>query len=157
MNRKTKSWILFFTAVAVGAVIAWSALGDRGASPAAVDQPSTVADLLGPALSGGKPLVIVLTYNADCCESTKQYFARHREMAEEMEQSYQGRVSFIWLDIALYDKLDRSGLKKLAQDYQIKAIPAIIVLDGNGAVAGRYEGIPDDTVIRETLDKLVNG
>ncbi|MDI6709087.1 MAG: hypothetical protein QMC81_11370 [Thermoanaerobacterales bacterium] len=156
MKQRKWLWVAVILAVAVVAAIG-SLRGDRAATVPEGGERGRVADLVEPALQSGRPVALVLTYQADCCESTRRFFAEHRAAVESLERAYGQKISFVWVDVALYNETDRRGLQKLARDFQVTAIPALVIVDGAGGTVGKFEGQLDETEARGLLDRLVAG
>lgn len=76
---------------------------------------------------------------------------------ESLERAYGQKISFVWVDVALYNETDRRGLQKLARELQVTAIPALVIVDGAGGTVGKFEGQLDEAEARKVLDRLVAG
>ena len=68
---------------------------------------NNLIDLVNESLTPGKAAVLVFTYNADCCPSTKEYFEKHKAVVRNLEQKYSAKANFIWIDIAYYNEKDK--------------------------------------------------
>ncbi|MEW6172275.1 MAG: thioredoxin fold domain-containing protein [Bacillota bacterium] len=148
--------VLLLAALLAGAKLLRDARADNTRAPEGL-QSGKVADLLAPALKQKRPVALVLTYDAECCETTRDFFARHRAGVKRIQQRYSDKVSFVWLDIAVYDQSDRSGLNKLGRDYGVTSVPALLLLDGAGKLAAKFEGELDEQAVRDALDRLTRG
>lgn len=183
MNKKTRS-ILLIVLFLVVAVIAsrplWLSEGSsgktavssqnsqgggdksgiQGASPQPADKALTGSGLSGmvnEALVKGRPAVLVFTYNADCCPSTKEFFEKHRAVVKSLEQKYSPKANFVWIDVALYGETDKEGLLGIAKKYGVTAIPAVVLIDSKGNPNSVIPGELNEKSIDAKLEGLVKG
>lgn len=90
--------------------------------------------------SGLSAKALVFTYNADCCESTRQFFDQHRNSVKELENKYGNRVQFTWYDVAVKDEVYQKEVLEAANKAGVQNIPAFVVLDAKGNVLTRQIG-----------------
>ena len=82
----------------------------------------------------------MFTYNADCCETTRQFFDQHRNSVKELENKYGNRVQFTWYDVAVKDDTYQKEMLEVAKKVGVQNIPAFVVLDGSSNVLTRQIG-----------------
>jgi len=109
------------------------------------------------ALGKDKPAVLVFTYNADCCESTKEYLEKHSAIAKSLEQKYSSRINFVWIDVALYNEVDKEVLFSIAKKYGVTGIPALVLIDSKGQPAPLIIGELNEKATADKLEGLVKG
>ncbi len=93
-----------------------------------------------PVNSGPPAKALVFTYNADCCESTRQFFEQHRNSVKDFENKYGNHVQFTWYDVAVKSEEYQNEVMAAAKRVGIKNIPAFVVMDVNGTVLTRQIG-----------------
>lgn len=72
---------------------------------------------------------------------------RMHPMFERLAEKYRGKINFIQIDI---DQLD-----KVSQKYEVRGIPAFILLNKEGREADRLVGSQEEYVIEGALNKLI--
>ena len=128
---------------------------DPEAGAGATDSVS-LTKLLDDSFAAGQPVVVVLTYNADCCETTKEFFDKHRTTAGELEKKYSNKVKFAWIDIAVYDQLEHDKLMEVAQEFKVDSIPALVLLDKNRKVINSWIGELNRDEVDQAIAKAVS-
>jgi thiol-disulfide isomerase/thioredoxin len=105
--------------------------------------------------NSGLPVeALVFTYNANCCESTRQFFEQHRKAVQELENKYGRLVKFTWYDVAVEDKEEQKKLLEAAKKAGIKNIPAFVVLDQNGNVLLKQIGQLEINEVKKVFERL---
>lgn len=136
-----------------------SAPGNGGTDTQKPDEkagPATgLANMVNAALGKNEPAVLVFTYNADCCPSTKEFFDKHRAAVKKLEQNYASGANFVWIDVALYDRVDRDALMEVANKYGVTAIPAVVLIDAKGKPLPVMMGELDEKAASDKLAGLV--
>lgn len=122
-----------------------------------VENKSSLVDLVNGSLTPRKPAVLVFTYNADCCPSTKEYFEKHKAVVRNIEQKYSTKANFVWIDIAYYEEKDKEGLMSVAKKYDVSAIPALVLIDSKGIPQPVILGEIDEKQVEAKMEGLVKG
>ncbi len=183
MNKKTRTLlliILFLVVAVVGSRSLWqgeSAAGKTAVSgeqnPGSGDNPSNkgsssqpaeeasagsgLPDTVGSAVGEGRPVVLVFTYNADCCPSTKEFFEKHRAVVKRLEQKFSPKANFVWIDVAFYGETDNEGLLGITKKYGVTAIPAVVLIDAKGNPNSVIPGELNEKSVDAKLEGLVKG
>ncbi len=135
--------------------------GDPAVSSSSTSSPSSAQEnldnLVAGALNGKKPAMLVFTYEADCCPSTREYFNQHKLTVQELESKYKHYVNFAWIDVAFYQETERRALMKLAKKYSVASIPAVILIGKDGQASSPIIGEIDSDEMDKQLQRLVNG
>lgn len=118
---------------------------------------NSLVDLVNGALAKGKSAVLVFTYNADCCPGTKEYFEKHKAVVRNIEQKYSAKANFVWIDIAYYEEKDKEGLMSVAKKYDVRAIPALVLIDSKGNPQPVILGEIDEKQVGAKMEGLVKG
>lgn len=120
----------------------------------------TGAAQAGPAAAGagsvgGLPArVLVFTYNADCCEATRQFFDLHRDSVQVLEKKYGNVVEFKWYDVANRDEVYQKELLEAAKKAEVTNIPAFVVLDHSGNVLSKQIGQLKEDEVNKVFEGL---
>ncbi|MBM7855858.1 thiol-disulfide isomerase/thioredoxin [Desulfohalotomaculum tongense] len=134
--------------------------GDLAASSSSSANPvparDTLDSLLTGVLNGKKPAVLVFTYDADCCPSTREFFDQHKQAVQTLERKYKNYINFVWIDIAFYQETEREALMKLAQKYAIASIPAVVLIGKDGKAVPPIVGELDPAELDKQLQGLVS-
>lgn len=85
---------------------------------------------------------VVVTYGTLYCSKCRLLSA----MFKQLEQDYEGKVSFVSVDV--------SAELGLAERYGIVALPVIQIWQ-SGAIYSRFDGVALKTVIADDLDSLL--
>lgn len=101
--------------------------------------------------------MLVFTYDADCCSSTKEYFEKHRTAVKSLEQKYSAEVNFVWIDVARYGEAEKDSLVSIAKKYGVSAIPALVLIDAKGKPLPAVFGEINEKTIAGKLEGLVSG
>nr|WP_281246352.1 thioredoxin family protein [Desulfoscipio geothermicus] len=104
----------------------------------------------------GKPVAVILTYDADCCPDTKKFFDEHRATTQEIEKKYGEKVSFAWIDIAIYDQLEHDKLMEVAEELNVNSVPAVVLLDNNRKVIKSWIGELNQEEVSQAIEQVVN-
>ncbi len=118
---------------------------------------SALSDIVNAAIGKGKSAVLVFTYDADCCPSTKEYFEKHRTAVKGLEQKYSAKVNFVWIDVARYGETEKDSLVSIAKKYGVSAIPALVLIDAKGEPLPAVLGEINEKTIAGKLEGLVKG
>jgi len=116
----------------------------------------TLTQLLDSSFATGKPVAVVLTYDADCCPDTKEFFDEHRTTTQEIEKKYREEVSFAWIDIAIYDQLEHDKLMEVAEELNVNSVPALVLLDNNRKVIKSWIGELNQEEVSQAIEQVVN-
>lgn len=113
-------------------------------------------ELISKNINEEKPAVLVFTYEADCCPSTREYFDRHKQTVQELESKYKNYVNFTWIDIAFYQETEREALMELANKYSVTSIPALVLVGKDGQADAPIVGEIDASGVDKQLQSLVS-
>lgn len=183
MNKKTRTLlliILFLVVAVVGSRSLWQGEsaagktavsgeqskggGDNPANNGSSSQPagkasagSGLTDTVSGAVGKGRPVVLVFTYNADCCPGTKEFFEKHSAAVKRLEKKYSAGVGFIWIDVAHYSEVDEKGLISTAKKYGVSGIPFVVLIDAKGNPISVFPGELNEKSVDARLEGLVKG
>ncbi len=73
-----------------------------------------------------------------------------RPHVEAMETKYKGQIAFWKIDT------DNLASRRLVREYEVVAIPLVVLLDANGKVVLRLEGYRDEAELDEALQYLLS-
>lgn len=124
---------------------------DSSAKPHLELHDITVAD----AIASGKPSVVAFVTPAFC--QTRFCGPVLNDVVVPVQQQYQGRVHVIHIepyDLAAARKGTLTTVQA-ARDWNLRIEPFIAVLDGQGRVAAKFEGIIDLAEVKQAVDAVL--
>ncbi len=125
---------------------------DTSATPIAEMHNMTIAD----AVTSGKPTVIVFATPAFCvsqiCGPTKQ-------IVDDLYAAYKGQANFIHVEPYNIEQA-RSGqglnpLPFITDEWGLESEPWVFIVDGDGLIAGKYEGVVSYEELQAALESLL--
>lgn len=105
--------------------------------------------------NSGKPSVAVITYDADCCPGTKQFFVEYKETVELILLGYGNEISSMFINYGDVPVGEAENLQSIIQENGVLVIPAILILDKQGDVVHLVEGpfLEDD--VKRMIDEVL--
>ncbi|SHK12635.1 Thioredoxin [Geosporobacter subterraneus DSM 17957] len=79
-----------------------------------------------------KPTIIVFSYDADCCPSTKKFFDDYNEKINKVAKGYKEDLNFIFINTGTVNVEDKKQIIKIAERYDVEYLPSIVLLNNNG-------------------------
>jgi thioredoxin-related protein len=106
--------------------------------------------------SSSKPSIIVFSYDADCCETTKKFFNAYNTKAKQLMKEYENKVGTLFINTGtVTEDKENEVLSKIANDNNVSILPSILILDANGDKIKVFEGTLDNKEVRKILDEVV--
>ncbi len=102
-----------------------------------------------------KPSMIIFSYNADCCKTTKKFFDEYNIKANELMSEYEGKINILFINTGILDEKDEEALKSIEKGNRISKIPSILLMDSSGKSYKVIEGLFDEGEVREIIDGMV--
>jgi len=156
MGKKNVLVLLLAVLLVGGVALAKPMLSGEPSGELAAPAQDNLDNLLAGALSGQKPAVLVFTYDADCCPATREFFDHHKLAVQKLEQKHKNYINFAWIDVAFYQETEREALIKLAQQYAVASIPAVVLVGKDGKTVSPIMGEVDPTELDKQLQSLVS-
>lgn len=107
-------------------------------------------------LESGKPSILVFSYDADCCASTKEFFDNYNGMAKKIIEEYNGQFNTLFINTGILDKNNMNTVIEIATQHEILNLPSILILDKAGKPYKVVEGLFDEAEVKKILDRMLN-
>ena len=107
-------------------------------------------------LESGKPSILVFSYDADCCASTKAFFDNYNGMAKKIIEEYNGQFNTLFINTGILDKNNMNTVIEIATQHEILNLPSILILDKAGKPYKVVEGLFDEAEVKKILDRMLN-
>jgi len=105
--------------------------------------------------SSEKPSIIVFSYDADCCPSTKQFFDEYNKKARQLMKDYEKQFETLFINTGILEEKDQQVLIDIAKENGVSRLPSILLRDSSGKPFKVIEGPFDDTEVRKIMDGMV--
>jgi hypothetical protein len=149
--------IIAIVFIAVIAVFSVKILAGKGKVQKSDKSSLTLEGRYDKVIKSSKPSIIVFSYDADCCESTKKFFDEYNTKARIIMKAYENRFETLFINTGtISSKEDNDALVKIANDSKVSKLPSILILDGKGIPVKIFEGVFDDKEVRKALDEVVS-
>ncbi|MGM0366562.1 MAG: TlpA family protein disulfide reductase [Actinomycetota bacterium] len=120
------------------------------------EEPLTLEQKYELILESGKPSIIVFSYDADCCESTRIFFENYNSQVYEIMEEYGGDFDTFFINTGILSSQDMKITLEIAQENGVVNLPSILILDSEGKVskvlAGPFEKEELEAAIQEVRD-----
>ena len=107
-------------------------------------------------IASGKPSILVFSYDADCCPTTKAFFEEYNAKVINLMKSYSGVFNTVFINIGILDKANMNTVTELAVKHGVLNLPSILLLDSLGNTYKVIDGEFKDSDLKEILDGLIN-
>jgi thioredoxin-related protein len=107
-------------------------------------------------IESGKPSILVFSYDADCCATTKAFFDNYNGMAKKILEDYKSKFNTLFINIGILDKNNMNTAIDIATQNEVLNLPSILLLDKTGKVYKVIEGPFNDDEVRKVLDGMLN-
>ncbi|PKM51900.1 MAG: hypothetical protein CVV02_04625 [Firmicutes bacterium HGW-Firmicutes-7] len=102
------------------------------------------------------PTMIVFSYDADCCESTKKFFDEYNLKARQLMLEYEDQLEVLFINTGLIaSEEENEMLMKIANDYEVSTLPSILIRNGKGEKVKVIEGPFDFEEVKNVLNEVV--
>lgn len=105
-------------------------------------------------IESGKPSILVFSYDADCCASTKAFFDDYNGMAKKLLEEYKSKYNTLFINIGILDENNMSTAIEIAAQYEALNMPSILILDKTGKAYKVIEGLFDEAEVKQILDGI---
>ena len=143
---KRRTIILGVVALLVGLMSTAKYIGNRrmAASP---EPHLNLASTYASFRQSGKPSVIVFSYDADCCETTKAFFREYNSKATAFLEKQKSKSNTLFVNTGIMDEQQVSEFLKIAQEANITEVPCVLLLDSSGKPVQIITGPFDTTAV----------
>lgn len=108
-------------------------------------------------LKSGKPSIIVFSYDADCCASTKAFFDEYNGSVKEIMRKYSDNFNTLFINTGTLDDKDMDTAVEIASGNNVVNLPSILILDKSGSAYKVIEGVFDEEEVKEILKGMIDG
>jgi hypothetical protein len=105
--------------------------------------------------SSKKPSIIIFSYDADCCPSTKQFFDEYNKRARQLMKDYEKQFETLFINTGILEEKDQQILIDIAKENGVSTLPSILLRDSTGKPFKVIEGPFDDAEVRKVMDGMV--
>jgi hypothetical protein len=106
-------------------------------------------------INSSKPSIIVFSYDADCCETTKKFFNEYNAKAKRLTKDYESRFETLFINTGIIKEgQEEEILKSIAKENGVKNLPSLLILDEKDKRVKVIEGDFDDKEVRMLLEEV---
>ncbi|MFO7928606.1 MAG: hypothetical protein ACQEP5_09835 [Actinomycetota bacterium] len=107
-------------------------------------------------LKSGKPSIIVFSYDAECCESTRIFFENYNKKALEIINANKEKFDTLFINTGILGKEDMETALKIAEDNRVVNLPSILILDPKGKPYKVISDIFEESEINKGLEEVID-
>ena len=152
---KHRSVVLGLFVLLFGLVAAAKYESDAKATKPAQVEPLHLAASYQSFKQSGKPSVIVFSYDADCCETTKRFFNEYNTKARALLEKYRKRFNTLFVNTGTLDEEQVSEFLAVAREAKITEVPCVLLLDSSGQPVQVVSGPFDDNELNVAIERLL--
>jgi hypothetical protein len=120
------------------------------------DNEQALMKAYGNMIKSGKPLVLSLSYDADCCEGTKRFYIKYNSLILELFAQYQGKVNTFFFNAGKINEKQQKEMMEIAQKINLeKGFPILILLDSKGSKKQSLIGEFDIQSAKKSIEGLL--
>ena len=105
-------------------------------------------------IESGKPSILVFSYDADCCPSTKAFFDNYNVTTKKLLEEYKSEFNTLFINTGILDKNNMNALVEITSQNQVLNMPSILILDKDGKAYKVIEGLFDEAEVKQILDGI---
>lgn len=152
MKRKTV--VLGVVVLLAALILAVKYVGDKRAAAATLDPPLNLTAAFREITESGKPSVVVFSYDADCCETTKAFFNEYNTKAKAFLEEQKNKSNTLFVNTGVLDEEQVTEFLRIANETGITEVPCILLLDASGkpvqVLTGPFDAVAVTEAIRGT-------
>lgn len=105
-------------------------------------------------LKSGKPSIIVFSYDADCCASTKMFFDDYNKKALGLMEDYKDRFDTLFINTGILNEKDMDTALDIASKNEVLTLPSILILNSAGKTYEVIGGPFEESLVKNILDGM---
>jgi len=105
--------------------------------------------------TSSKPSLIIFSYDADCCESTKKFFDEYNSSAKQLMKDYEGKFISLFINIGTLNDNEEEILLNIEKENDVSQIPSLLIRDSSGKPIEVIEGPFDSDEVRKILNEVI--
>ena len=153
MKRKTV--LLCMVLVLVGLISTAKYISSRRAASTSADQPIHLASIYASFKQSKKPSVIVFSYDAECCETTKAFFQDYNSKAKAFLEKQKNKLNTLFVNTGTMNEQQVSEFLEIAQETSMTEVPCVLLLDSSGKPVEIISGPFDAAAVSKAAEGLV--
>ena len=118
------------------------------------EEPDSLRSTYQSFIESGKPSILVFSYDADCCASTKAFYDNYNGMAKKLLEEYKSKYNTLFINTGILDENNMSTAIEIATQYEALNMPSILILDKDGEAYKVIEGLFDEAEVKQILDGI---
>ena len=122
----------------------------------AEEDPNSLKNIYQRFIESGKPSILVFSYDADCCATTKAFFDNYNGIAKKILEGYNGKFNTLFINTGILDKNNMNTVIEIATQNEILNLPSILILDSSGKPYKVIEGVFDEAEVKQILDGMLD-
>ena len=104
--------------------------------------------------SSNKIGLIVISYEGQCCPSTKEFLDKYNRQANQLIQKYKNQVSALFIDIGQLGNEQKNELTRIANEIGATRLPSLAILKKDGKLHQLFTGPFDINTVGNIIWKL---
>lgn len=148
-NSKTKLVLLIVIVAAAAGMIIYPNVVKR------VDQAPpelSPAAMIEQALAHRQTTVLVISYDAECCPGTQEFFAAYKEDVYRAMKPFSDKVQFVWINAGVENKAWQDEIMVIARRYSVTHLPSLLVINSAGEAVELIVGPFEDNQLHLILE-----
>ncbi len=154
MNRKLYRVAAIVLAVMMLLAVK-SVLKPQSVEAVVLDAEMNVKEMLEQLKKDGKPSIIVLYYESECCASSVEYYSEYRKRAMQLLEENKSRAGTLYIDTTKLTEEQAKAVYEMTADYKINIYPTVLLLDTEGELLKTVNGVIDVKYVNEIIDGMV--
>ena len=120
------------------------------------EDPNSLKNIYQRFIESGKPSILVFSYDADCCATTKAFFDNYNGTAKKILEEYNSKFNTLFINTGILDKNNMSTVVEIASQNKVLNLPSILILDKTGKNYKVIEGPFDEIEAKKVLDGMLD-
>jgi len=120
------------------------------------EEADSLKDIYKRFIESGKPSIIVFSYDADCCPTTKAFFDDYNDMVKKLLKEYKDRFNTLFINIGILDENNMNTAVEIATQNEVLYLPSILILDKTGKAYKVIEGTFNNAEVKKVLDGITD-
>jgi hypothetical protein len=104
----------------------------------------------------GKPSILVFSYDADCCASTKAFFDEYNSKAKKVLEENKDKFNTLFINTGILDKENTNTAIEIAAQNEVLNLPSILLLDKACKSYKVIEGVFNEAEVKKVLGGMLN-
>ena len=131
-------------------------MDEESVNTSSEEETNSLKDIYQRFIESGKPSILVFSYDADCCASTKAFFDNYNDMAKKILEEYKSKFNTLFINIGILDEDNMNTAIKIASQNQVLNLPSILILGKSVKAYKVIEGPFDEAGVKKILDRMSN-